>query len=118
MLSGPDLQKAGSHGGNPAERRSQIPERAGSRDAICSTATSITGDARPREQWPGKHGPSMQVSSQQTSGTQQGAPRSKALADESCATWDGLAGRTRNEADSRHQHPHDESHEELSLGAM
>ena len=118
MLSGPDLQKAGSYGGKPAERHSQIAKKAGSRNAICSTATSITVDARPREQWPCKREPSMQVRSQQTSGPQQGAPRSKALADESCATCDGLAGRTRIEADSRHHHPHDESHEELSLGAL
>ena len=99
---GPGLQKAGSHGSNPVERRSQIPEGAGSRDAICSTAT-----ARPREQWPGEHGPSMQVRSQQTSGKQQGAPRSKPLADESCGTWAGLAGRTRNEAEPK-QLPQDE----------
>ena len=113
MPSGPGLQKAGSYGSNQVEQRRQVAEGAAIRDTICSTAT-----ARVREQGLGEHGPSMQVRSQQTSGKQQGAPRSKPLADESCATWAGLAGRTRNEADSRHQHPHDESHEELSLGAL
>ena len=114
----PGAQKAGSHGSNHVERRSQIPEGAESRDAICSTATSITGEARPREQCPGGHGPSMQVRSQQTSGKQQGAPRSKPLADESRGTWAGLAGRTRNEADPRQQPPDEDRHEELSLGAL
>ena len=107
----PGAQKAGSHGSNHVERRSQIPEGAESRDAICSTATSITGEARPR-------GPSMQLRSQQTSGKQLGAPRSKPLADASRGTWAGLAGRTRKEAEPRQQPPDEDRHEELSLGAL
>ena len=114
---GPCPQKAGSHGSNPVERRSQIPEAAKSKDAIWSTATNSTGEARRSEHCPGGHGPSMQARSQQTSGKQQGAPRSQPLADESRGTWAGLAGRTRNEAEPRQQPPDEERHEELSLGA-
>ena len=115
---GPCPQKAGSHGSNPVERRSQIPEGAESKGTMCSTATNSTGEARPREQCPGGHGPSMQVRSQQTSGKQQGAPRSQPLADESRGTWAGLAGRTRNEAETGQQAAEEERHEELSRGAM
>ena len=93
------------------ERSRQISEPAGRRDAIRSTATSIAEEARSREQWPCEHGPSMQVRSKSPEPI--GCTRKTTPYRRVPRTWAGLAGRTRNEAESEQLAPEEERHEEL-----